>query len=118
MTFRRISRAFEALIDRVENPFLDEGAESLITLYQDNLLSNKDVEGNKSIFARAISRRSNILFKISESFLYNISNSKQKIEIVNKIKSSGLLNTRYKYAGFDSKRKYLNIFLESIYKSS
>lgn len=117
MTSRRISKAFEKLIDRIENPFLDEGAESLVTLYQDNLLSNKDVEGNKSTLARAISRKSDILFRIAGSFLYNISNSKQKIKIINKINTSGLLNTRYKYAGFDSQRKYLDIFLKSIYKS-
>ena len=113
---KKLGQAFDSLIDRLRNPDLVEGAEELISLYQDNLITLTDVEGEKSNLARAIAQRSPILFTIANSFLYAVTNSEQKLQIINKVPTSGLLNTRFKYAGFDSNRRYLNIFLNTIYK--
>ena len=112
----KLGDAFNKLIKKLENPDLDEGTETLIEKYQDNLLLLKDVEGQKSRIAIAIAQRSPILFTIANSFLFKVNRTRQKIKIINNVGTSGLLNTRYKYAGFDKKRKYLAIFLNAIYK--
>jgi len=109
----RLGQAFNELIRKIKNPNLEEGANLLIEQYQENLDRRVDVDGRPSVIAQAIARRSNVLFEISASFLIQI--GKQKVDINNFHPRSGLLNSRYKYAGFDKKKTYVALFLKGIY---